>query len=838
MEISRIKKRGEASRAEPASVAACHDASHETVPNSSKMHILVVEDEQDYRSLVQSFCTRMGHTCTGAAGCDEAMEKIGNEQFDLVISDIIMHGKNGLEMMMEVKKTHPELDFIIMTGFGAQYSYGNIISCGASDYIAKPFEMSELHAKLDRLQRERSLFRQVREANNYLENLFESSPDAIGIVDKQGKFLKWNRMASELYGYTLAELKGVPYSDLYADKDQLEKMLLKLRAEGAIHKHEVRMKRKDGSVAAFEISIALLRDTKGVVLGSVCMARDKSALKKLVEELRQEVTRRLEIEEALRESEAVFRESELKYRNLSQEFHALLDAIPDGLALLAPDLTIVWANRSLAALQGKKDGASLIGNNCHSQLHSKDEPCPGCPVVRTFGTGEQATFQTCAPDGRIFEVRSVPVQDERGNVIKVISVTRDISEDRAAQEELRRTNTELSQLIGSIPSFLIELTSDYRITRWNCSAEKTFGITAARVLGKPLEECGIEWNWKEVLDAISMKSRDAAGGRLDDLSFWRPDGKRGFLELTINSVDTSDGTSGILLLGSDITSRKILESQLVQAQKLESIGQLAAGIAHEINTPAQYVGDNMRFLMEAFEDLDKFQVSLDRLLDPAQSAKPDENSLQQIQDAASEADLQYLRQEIPKAIGQSLEGIERINRIVRAMKEFSHPGTETKTNVDLNKAIDSTITVARNEWKYVADVVTDLDASLPLVPCLPGEFNQVVLNMIINAAHAIAAKQAGNTQEKGTITVSTRVCGQSAEISISDTGTGIRKEISSKIFDPFFTTKEVGKGTGQGLAIARSVIVDKHNGTIDFESEVDKGTTFCIKLPLISSSKQ
>jgi len=134
--------------------------------------------------------------------------------------------------------------------------------------------------------------------------------------------------------------------------------------------------------------------------------------------------------------------------------------------------------------------------------------------------------------------------------------------------------------------------------------------------------------------------------------------------------------------------------------------------------------------------------------------------------------------------------------------------------------------------------VTDLDASLPLVPCLPGEFNQVVLNMIINAAHAIAAKQAGNTQEKGTITVSTRVCGQSAEISISDTGTGIRKEISSKIFDPFFTTKEVGKGTGQGLAIARSVIVDKHNGTIDFESEVDKGTTFCIKLPLISSSKQ
>jgi signal transduction histidine kinase len=198
---------------------------------------------------------------------------------------------------------------------------------------------------------------------------------------------------------------------------------------------------------------------------------------------------------------------------------------------------------------------------------------------------------------------------------------------------------------------------------------------------------------------------------------------------------------------------------------------------------------------------------------------------------AEEADLEYLREEIPKAIQQSLEGVERVSKIVGAMKEFSHPGTTEKVAIDINRSIESTITVARNEWKYVAELVTDFDLSMQLIPCLPGEFNQVILNMIINAAHAIAAIEDNQSGKKGTITVSTRDQGKYAEIRISDTGTGIPESIRPRIFDPFFTTKEVGKGTGQGLAIAHSVIVDKHGGTIRFESEMGKGTTFVITLP-------
>jgi signal transduction histidine kinase len=290
--------------------------------------------------------------------------------------------------------------------------------------------------------------------------------------------------------------------------------------------------------------------------------------------------------------------------------------------------------------------------------------------------------------------------------------------------------------------------------------------------------------------------------------------------------------SGFLLLAEEITERKIMESQLVQAQKLESIGQLAAGIAHEINTPTQYVGDNTRFLQESFTDISGLLEKYYLLLKAATAGPVSSELITEVENSVDEADIEYLLEEIPTAIQQSLEGVDRVSRIVRAMKEFSHPGVEGKTVIDINKAIESTIMVARNEWKYVAEMKTDFDPHLPLVPCLPGEFNQVILNILLNAAHAITDAVGDGSKGKGTITVSTRRDDEWAEIRISDTGTGIPEEVRTKIFDPFFTTKEVGKGTGQGLAISHSVIAEKHDGTITFETEMGKGTTFIIRLPI------
>ena len=285
-------------------------------------------------------------------------------------------------------------------------------------------------------------------------------------------------------------------------------------------------------------------------------------------------------------------------------------------------------------------------------------------------------------------------------------------------------------------------------------------------------------------------------------------------------------------LQKEIVKRKRKEQELVQAQKLEAIGQLAAGVAHEINTPSQYIGDNVRFLEDAFLDINKVLGAFHGMLEAAKDHTLDDAQVNQVEEILRELDIEYLTEETPKAIRQSIEGVDKVTEIVRAMKTFSHPGSGEKQAIDLNRAIESTLTISRNEWKYVCNVVTDFDPNLPLVSCYPNEFNQVILNLIVNAAQVISEGATENSTTKGTITVSTSCDNDWVEVRVKDTGMGIPESIQSKVFDHFFTTKEVGKGTGQGLTIAHSIIVEKHAGTISFETEFGQGTTFIVRLPV------
>ena len=286
------------------------------------------------------------------------------------------------------------------------------------------------------------------------------------------------------------------------------------------------------------------------------------------------------------------------------------------------------------------------------------------------------------------------------------------------------------------------------------------------------------------------------------------------------------------------TERHDMEAQLRQAQKLEAIGQLAAGIAHEINTPMQYVGDNTRFVQGAFQSLSPVLESHQELLSAAQNNQVSPELIARAKTVLDAADLGYLLAQTPPAISETLEGIERITKIVRAMKEFSHPGGKEKIHADLNHAIETTVTVARNEWKYVAEMSLDLDPALPSVPCFLGEFNQAILNLVVNAAHAITDVVKQNRGGKGVITIRTRHTGDFVEVLISDTGTGIPESARPRIFEPFFTTKPVGKGTGQGLSIVYGCVVKHHGGSVAFESEVGQGTTFILRLPLASDPPQ
>jgi PAS domain S-box-containing protein len=321
-----------------------------------------------------------------------------------------------------------------------------------------------------------------------------------------------------------------------------------------------------------------------------------------------------------------------------------------------------------------------------------------------------------------------------------------------------------------------------------------------------------------------------AGGHEAELRLRRDDG--GCVWVRSIARGTSHGgrtvIRGVLI---DVTERRHLELELQQAQKLESVGRLASGIAHEINTPVQFVADSVHFVRDAFADTMSAVRAYQGLRDACTAAAPaNGEQLAAITHAEDAADLPYLEEHVPRALERCVDGLDRIATLVRSMKEFAHPDQREKVAADLNHALDTTLTIARNEYKYVADVVLDR-GPLPSIACHVNELNQVFLNLIVNAAHAIA-DVVGDSGERGTITVTTRVDGEVAVVTIADTGGGIPAHVQARIFEPFFTTKAVGKGTGQGLAIARNVVVEKHGGSLDFVTRPGAGTTFVIRLPL------
>jgi PAS domain S-box-containing protein len=417
-----------------------------------------------------------------------------------------------------------------------------------------------------------------------------------------------------------------------------------------------------------------------------------------------------------------------------------------------------------------------------------------------------------------------PGGEERGLLI----TGADITERKAMEAEI----IHLAAIVEASDAAIISATLNGHILSWNPAAERMYGYSQDEVRGLHFSLIWPPERVQELMDVLKKLS-DGEGVQQREEPRLTKDGKQILVSATYSPLfDASGRIISAFSIAHDVTERKFLERQLAQAQRLESIGHLAAGIAHEINTPIQYIGDNIRFLRDSFTRLEELIRSYDRLLASVQNGSPPAQPMADIEAIAKLTRGEYLRAEIPRAVADSLDGVERVAEIVRAIKEFSHPGPMEKTALDLNHAIESTVLVSRNEWKCVADLNLDLDPELPPVRCVPGEFNQVILNLIVNAAHAIADVVSAVPGTKGTIGVSTQRAGEWAEIRISDTGTGIPEELRPSIFNPFFTTKAIGKGTGQGLAMAHTVIVQKHGGTITFETELGVGTTFQVRLPL------
>jgi two-component system NtrC family sensor kinase len=389
-----------------------------------------------------------------------------------------------------------------------------------------------------------------------------------------------------------------------------------------------------------------------------------------------------------------------------------------------------------------------------------------------------------------------------------------LSDRRRAAAELRASEERYRRLFDASPHPMWVTDADhYAFLELNASAVTRYGYSRAEFLALPVP-------------AVELPAHGADPGGPGPFlrQHLLADGTLRQVEVSVSPIEF-EGRPARLSLAVDVTGRRVLEEQLKQAQKLESIGQLAAGLAHEINTPIQYIGDNTNFLRDAFRDLSG-------VLAAYRIAGGDPVAVADAEAQAAAADLDYVLEEAPRALDQTRDGVQQVARIVKAMKEFSHPGTADKSPVDLNKALETVITVARNEWKYVAEVRTDFDPDLPAIRGLPGELNQVFLNLLVNAAHAVAPADPTAGGGRGVITVTTRKLGNAVEVRVADNGCGIPDHIRGRVFDPFFTTKPVGQGTGQGLAIAHAVVVKQHDGVITLESEAGKGTTFTVRLPV------
>lgn len=481
--------------------------------------------------------------------------------------------------------------------------------------------------------------------------------------------------------------------------------------------------------------------------------------------------------------------------------------------------------------------------------------------MQAAGKPTESYYRIIPPDGNLRWLweRSFPRVGPDGKHAQITGLTEDITDFKRNEEALLNAQLELEERVASRTAELAERGELVKLLV-DSAPGAMYGIDAAGVFTfcnpAGLRLLGYD-HASELLgrDSHSLLHHTRTDGmpypeadcpvfrsfinghdtHVEDEFFWRKDGNSFPVEYSSHQIRRNGRVIGAVVSFEDITHRKRQEMELRHSQKLEAVGRLAAGIAHEINTPIQFLGDNTRFLQDSFRDEIQLIHKYQELREAAARGPVRQDLLREVTALREKADWDYLEQEIPRAMEQMLEGLARVATIVRGMKEFSHVDrTNEKAPADLNRALESTLIVARNELKYIADVETRF-AALPPVICHLGDLNQVFLNLLVNAAHAIGDVIKG-TKSRGKITVSTQIDSDVVEVAISDSGPGIPAELRDKIFDPFFTTKGVGKGTGQGLALARAIVVEKHGGTLTFETQPGIGTTFFVRLPLAAAA--
>jgi PAS domain S-box-containing protein len=464
------------------------------------------------------------------------------------------------------------------------------------------------------------------------------------------------------------------------------------------------------------------------------------------------------------------------------------------------------------------------------------------PVLDRCFAGEvvhyQATFPFHGKGRGYFNVSYYPYSDREGKVTHAVVITRDITENKRTEEAFRESEEKFRSLFENAPIGIFRSTLEGRFLAINPEGARMFGYDSPEHIMAEVTDIPTQF-YADPAYRTEFMRLVAERGVVRDFEFEARHRSGAHIPCSISAWPLRDpagtmvGYDGFI---TDVTDRKAMEARSLLAQKLESLGGLSTGMAHEINNPSQCIRSNVEFLQKGVETLVDVNALLLSCLEMLRRDHRDETFSERYAEISSKANLDYLVQELPKSIRDCLDGVERISGIVDSLRYFAGQEEGKRTLVDLNRAVESALTLTRHTWKDYTEFALDLDRDLPTVSAVGGELNQALLNILLNAAQAIAGKVGPSPEKKGKIGVRTRYEDGWAEIRISDTGPGIPKELWPRIYDPFFTTRDVGMGRGQGLAVARTIVVTRHGGSIDFETEPGKGTTFVIRLPLGSQN--
>ena len=748
-------------------------------------------------------------------------EKITKLSPDIILSDIDLPGFDGFKALETAKKLSPDTPFIFVTGAVGEEMAVTALKSGATDFILKD-NLDLLVPAIKRainenriLKERKKLFNALKVSEERYRTLMENLP--VGVfrisVSNPGQILQANLSAALIFGYnSIEELLEATVQELFFDMDRMKEFRSDIIELKKMRNNLVKLKKTTGE--PFWASISAL-----------CHFSE-SGNPDWIDGVLEDVTDKIEIED--------------KLNNYLQFLETLINTISNPVFYKDVNGVFLGCNNSFAELimglpreeiinKTAFDLGETIPHDLAMNYTAKDKELLDNPGIQIYES------QIKCADGitRVFHFNKTTYNNPDGKTAGIVGIMVDITDRVENEKELKKINEELDILINSLSSIIIGVSVKDRITHWNPFAEQVFGINASDIIGKLFYETAIDWNWQIIYEGISDCIIEDRSIRIDNLKFSKQDNKNGILGLTINPLKKGgEKLDGFIILGKDLTEQKILESQLLQSNKLEAIGQLAAGVAHEINTPMQYVGDNLKFINKSFigliNTLDIYERAYTKIVNLDEFSR----IIRQAKELSEKIKLPFLLEQMPKALEQSLEGVAKVSGIIQSMKAFSHPGTGTKMPANINKAIKNTVTVSRNEWKYDCELQLNLDETLPDVPCYESELNQVILNLLVNAKDAIVEAKEKNKTDSGLIKIYTGCNNTHAIIRVEDNGTGIPAEIKEKIFNPFFTTKDVGKGTGQGLAISYSIIVEKHHGSLYFESDPGRGTTFIIKLPL------